>query len=235
MEKETRQTKNANPSKPKKKINGWMIAFLVLLGTVLGSFVFLGTRVFDQREPNYKESPTLVEREGKPVVTINSNKQQINDLIDFFLTEYQKDSDIKYEFALENEAMLTGEFDVLSFPVRFYLYFEPYVMDDGNVQLRAKSLSVGTLGLPIKQIMQMAKRSYKFPEFIEVNPEDETILIRLDQFRMQNGLFIKANKINLVDDEIQVSLYLPKDESDNKKETDSSKNAKEENDSSTKE
>jgi uncharacterized protein YpmS len=26
---------------------------------------------------------------------------------------------------------------------------------------------------------------------------------------MQNGLFLKADKINLVDDEIQVSLYLP--------------------------
>jgi uncharacterized protein YpmS len=31
---------------------------------------------------------------------------------------------------------------------------------------------------------------------------------------MQNGLFIKANKINLVDDEIQMSLYLPAETED---------------------
>ncbi|KAF1304793.1 MULTISPECIES: YpmS family protein [Enterococcus] len=207
--------KTPKRKQPQKKMwkfrvkNPWRSAFLLLVAVVLGTGFFFGSRIFANREPNYKKTPAIVERQGTPVLTINSNKKQVNELIDFYLEEFQKDSDVKYEFTLENEAMLTGEFKVLGFPVQFYLYFDPYVMDNGNVQLRAKSLSIGTLGLPLKEVMSMVKRSYKFPKWIEVNPDDENIMIRLDQFRMQNGLFMRANKINLVDDEIQISLYLP--------------------------
>ncbi|WP_241153389.1 YpmS family protein [Enterococcus mediterraneensis] len=192
--------------------NPWRAAFLLLAALVLGTGFFLGSRLFAEREPQYKKTPDIVEHSGTPVLTINSNKKQVNELIDFYLGEFQKDSDVKYDFALENEAMLSGEFKVLGFPMRFYLYFDPYVMDNGNIQLRAKSLSIGTLGLPIKEVMDMVKRSYKFPKWIDVNSKEKNIMIRLDQFRMQNGLFMKANKINLVDDEIQISLYLPKSE-----------------------
>ena len=109
--------------------------------------------------------------------------------------------------------MLNGTFEVLGYPIEFNLYFDPFVMNDGNVQLKAKSLSIGTLGLPIKEILKFVQRDYKLPSWVEVNPDDSTILLRLDQFRMQNGLFIRAEKINLVDDDIRMNIYLPKDTS----------------------
>ena len=83
-------------------------------------------------------------------------------------------------------------------------------MANGNVQLKAKSLSIGTLGLPIKEVLKFAKRSYKLPKWVEINPDDQTVLLRLDQFRMQNGLFVRAEKINLVDDDIRMNIYLQK-------------------------
>ena len=136
-------------------------------------------------------------------------------MISFFLSNYQKDQDISYKFYLENEALLNGTFKVLGFPVNFYLYFDPYVMENGNVQLKAKSLSIGTLSLPIKDVMNMIKRNYKLPDWIEINTDDLTIMLRLDQFRMQNGMYIRADKIDLVNDDIRVSLYLPKNVEEN--------------------
>lgn len=100
---------------------------------------------------------------------------------------------------------------MLGHDIPFYLYFDPYVMANGNVQLKAKSLSIGTLGLPIKEVLKFAKRSYKLPKWVEINPDDQTVLLRLDQFRMQNGLFVRAEKINLVDDDIRMNIYLPKE------------------------
>ncbi len=192
--------------------NKWRVAFFALIAIVLGSGIFLFTRITEKRELITSDIPALVERDGQPVLNIRSNKEQINALIGFYLKEYQKDSGVQYQFILENEALVTGEFKVLSFPITFYLYFDPYVMDNGNVQLRAKSLSIGTLGVPIKEVMKMIQRNYEVPEWIEIDPQEETVMIRLDQFRMQNGLFLKADKINLIDDEIQVSLYLPADQ-----------------------
>ena len=193
--------------------NRWKLAFFVLIAILLGSILFIFTRITGERETLPQDTSSYVERQGEPVLTIRSNKQQINDLIAFSLDEYQKKSDVKYDFVLENEALLTGEFKILGFPVTFYLYFDPYVMDNGNVQLKAKSLSVGTLGVPIKQVMKIIQKNQALPEWVEIDPQDEMVMIRLDQFQMQNGLFIKADKINLVEDEIQVSLFLPQDKS----------------------
>ncbi|WP_419469618.1 YpmS family protein [Candidatus Enterococcus mansonii] len=203
----------------KQTINRWKIAFLVLVGLIIGSLAFVFVRITQVREPNYKPVPELVEKEGTPVIAIQSNKKQVNSLIDFYLSDFQKGSKITYKFYLENEAMLNGTFEVLGHPIQFYLYFDPYVMDDGNVQLKAKSLSIGTLGLPMKEILKFVQRDYKLPSWVEVNPDEQTILLRLDQFRMQNGLFIRAEKINLVDDDIRMNIYLPKEKEDKKEET----------------
>lgn len=206
-----KKTATEESTTEKPAVNKWKVAFLVLLGVILGLCAFFFFRATQQREVIQYDTQPIVQREGEPVLSINSNKEQINSLMDFYLQNYQKDSDVEYHFQLENQAMLTGDFEVLGAPITFYLYFDPYVTDDGNVQLQADSLSIGTLDLPVGQVMRMIERSFKFPEWIEFDPDEETVLVRLDQFRMENGLFIKAEKINLVDDDIQVSLYLPQD------------------------
>ncbi|WP_297075416.1 YpmS family protein [uncultured Enterococcus sp.] len=197
------------PHQNKRQHNYWKIAFLVLVGLILGTGVFITSRILDTKPFPVKETPAIVERNGTPVVNISSNKTQVNELIDFYLGDYREKSGLDYEFVLNDQAMLKGEFKLLGVPINFYLYFDPYVMEDGNVQLKAKSLSIGTLGVPISEVMKLIKRSYELPEWIEIDAKEKTVMIRLDQFRMQNGLFIKAEKIDLVDDVIQASLYLP--------------------------
>ncbi|MDN6218505.1 MAG: YpmS family protein, partial [Enterococcus sp.] len=99
--------------------------------------------------------------------------------------------------------------------VDFYLYFDPYVMDNGNVQLKARDLSIGSLNLPVSQVMATVKRGYKFPKWVAIDPEEQTIVLKLNEFKMSNGMFIKANHIDLVGDDIQFSLYLPKEKKAN--------------------
>ncbi|WP_423356986.1 YpmS family protein [Melissococcus plutonius] len=196
----------------KKKINPWKFAFLILIGFLAGTALFLGLRLTQIREPEYKfSSKATTVKESTPVMTVHSTKKQVNQLMDFYLKDLQKDAVIKYDFYLENEAMLKGTLRFLGHDIAFYLYFDPYVMNNGNVQLKAKSLSIGTLGLPIKDVLRFVERSYKLPEWVTINPEEKLVVLHLDRFQMRNGLFIRANKINLVDDKIQLSVYLPKD------------------------
>ncbi|MBL1224644.1 YpmS family protein [Enterococcus sp. BWR-S5] len=217
-EKKRKRNKQLKNDSTGKKINPWKIAFLAIIGVLAGIVLFIGIRVTQVREPDF-DSSKAVQRSGNPVLTIQSNKQQINELIDFYLEDFQKGSEVTYDFYLENEAMLTGSFKILGHPIQFNLYFDPYVMDDGNVQLKAKSLSIGTLGLPIRDILASVQRDYKLPEWVEVMPEEKYILLRLDKFQMQNGLFIRADKINLIDDDIRVSIYLPEEATSNSSET----------------
>lgn len=202
------QRKKPQEKISRKKINKWKVAFLILLGIVIGSTGFFFYRATQIREDI--PQATTSKRAGTPVLSINSNKKQINSLIEYYLNSYQKKSEVTYHFKLENQALLTGQFKVLGAPVTFYLYFDPYVTDDGNVQLKADSLSIGTLSLPIKQVMGLIEKSFKFPKWVQFDTKNQVVLLRLDQFKMNNGLFVKANKINLVEDDIQVSLYLPR-------------------------
>ena len=84
-----------------KKVNYWKWAFLILLGVVFGSSIFLGTRIFANREPDFAKVPAITQRQGDPVLTINTNKEKVNQMISFFLTDYQKDQGIQYKFYLE--------------------------------------------------------------------------------------------------------------------------------------
>lgn len=194
-----------------KKINGWKIAFLVLIGILLGSVLFATVRIFTVRETNLPPSSETTVPKGSPVLTMNTNKKKLNTVMAYFLNDLQKDSTVKYEFYLENQAMLKGEFKILGAKVEFYLYFDPYVMDNGNVQLKARDLSIGTLNLPVSQVMATVKRSYTFPKWVAIDPKDQTIVLKLNKFKLNNGMFIKSNHIDLVGDDIQFGLYLPKE------------------------
>ena len=191
------------------KLNPWKAAFLFLVAVLIGGFLLLFTRLTQERENVSQIIAENVVREGDPVITINSNKEQVNRFVDFYLADLQKDAEQQYQFVLKNEALLTGEFDLLGFPVSFYLYFDPFVMANGNIQLKAKSLSIGALGLPINQVLKMIQNNSEIPEWIDIQPKEEMIILRLDQFELKNGMFFRADKINLVDNEIQLNVYLP--------------------------
>ena len=104
---ESKKQPEKTAASTKKSINYWKIAFLVLVGILLGTTVFFASRIFQQRETGLNESAELVQREGSPVLTVNSNKSQVNQLIDFYLSDFQKDQEVKYNFELRNEALLT--------------------------------------------------------------------------------------------------------------------------------
>lgn len=201
------------PSKKKfqiPKFNRWQVAFFTLLALIFGFILLVGSRVFDSRE----DPADLVKTEipqGESLLTINTNKSQVNTLIDHYLADFQENSEIKYDFYLDKEALLTGEFELFNFPVQFYLYFDPYVMEDGNVQLRATSLSLGILSLPISDLMAMVARSFDFPEWVEFDSGNQMIILKLNEFDLAGDMHFRAERINLIDDEIRFSLYLPED------------------------
>ncbi|AQP54724.1 hypothetical protein CBF34_04145 [Vagococcus penaei] len=191
--------------------NPWKIAFLTLIAIILGMVLFVGTRVTTTRS-NYDANAKTNQISKEPTFQVLLKKDQINNILNFYLDDFMKKSGVDYSFALDNEAMLEGTFELLGHPTHFYLYFEPYVLTDGNVQLRAKNLSVGTLSIPISAMINYISHSVDFPDWVEVNADKQTITLHLDKFTLSNGMQIRADKINLIDDEISFSVYLNKKE-----------------------
>lgn len=210
MSNQIKKEENTEIKTKLKKINGWKMAFLTLIGILLGAFLLIYSRVNQEREDLSQIQTQVTANAGEAVLNIRSNKEQVNRLVAFYLDELQADSKQKFTFVLKSEALLSGQIEVLGIPLNFYVYFDPYVMDDGNIQLKAKSLSIGSLGLPLNEVLKIISRNKQIPEWVEVVPKEGTIVLRLDQFELANGMYIRGEKINLVDDDIQVNLYLPK-------------------------
>lgn len=193
-----------------RKINGWKWAFLILCGIILGTAGFFYARTTTVREPETSLPPVIKETTKTPIFTIDTHKKEVNQVITHYLKDYQKKSKIKYDFYLEKNALLKGEVKLLGVPLNFYLYFDPYVLENGNIQFKTKSISIGKLGVPIPEVLSYVQKNYSFPKWVRINPKKKTITLRLDQLKLTNGMQIKAEKMDLINDEITFAVYLPK-------------------------
>lgn len=146
---------------------------------------------------------------SKPSFQVQLTKKQANQIIQYYLDNYQKNGSIQYDFYLKNQALLKGKWKILGTSLDFYLYFDPYLMENGNVKLQARKLSVGSLSLPIKELLSYVKSQGSLPDWIEVNPADKNILLNLNKYKLKNGMTIKADKMDLVNDNIRFNVYIP--------------------------
>lgn len=191
-----------------KKTNIWKTAFLVLLGILVGCAVFLFIQFGGDREEEYHSSQSTEEITDASF-SVQLEKEQVNNLISYYLNDFLKDSGVKYKFYLEDQALLNGTFDLLGYDMQFYLYFDPFVMENGDIKLKAKELSIGKLPLPVSQVMKFAKKKFDVPNWVEIDIENETVVLHLSDFQMKNNMKIKAEKINLIDDDIRFDVYIP--------------------------
>ena len=62
----------------------------------------------------------------------------------------------------------------------------------------------------MKEVLKMVKRSYDLPKFVEIYPNEKYVLIKLNKLQLSDNLYLKAKKIDLVNDEFQLVSYLKK-------------------------
>ena len=87
----------------------------------------------------------------------------------------------------------------------------PYVLENGNLQLRGESLNIGSLNLPISFAMAQISRQVDFPEWIAIDSEDQFIIVNLNEFSLDNGTQFSLERINLQENDIRLNIHLPLD------------------------
>ncbi|MFC6171278.1 YpmS family protein [Loigolactobacillus jiayinensis] len=190
----------------KKPLNWWKWLFIALVAILLGSGAYLGAKLTTPA-PTNTSSETVIKRD--PTFAVNLNKSQVNAVISYYLNHYLKDSKIKYDFDLDEQAILKGKFKLLGYPVPFSIYFDPYVKENGDVELKARRMEIGSLSVPIKTVMNYISHSYKFPKWVVLSSSNKTITLKLNEFKMKNGMQIKATRIDLPNNKINLNVYIP--------------------------
>lgn len=197
------------PKRTTKKtasVNIWKWLFLILLGVVLGSGIFLGTKLFV--EPTPATNVKTVSRGDEPVFNVTMTKKQVNRIVAYYLKNYLKDNDQKYQFKLTDQAILSGQFKFLGAKIPFTLSFDPYVLENGDVQLKANKLAVGALPVPVSTVLNFVGNDYNLPKWVTLSSKKQTVTIHLSQYQTDNGMSFKADHIDLDNDKIDFSAFL---------------------------
>ncbi|MCI1985935.1 MAG: YpmS family protein [Lactobacillus sp.] len=199
--------------KQKQPINWWRWATLVLLGLLLGTGIWFTAKVLTPyNDPTIATSAkTTAEDTAQPAFSVHLTKRQVNRIVDYYLNDYLKDSDIKYSLTVGDQAVLGGKFKFFGSTIKFQLLFDPLVRSNGDVELKAKKLNIGSLPVPISYVLNYVGHSYKLPKWVKLNSSKETVVLKLSKFELQNKMQIKATKIDLPNDAIDFSVYLPQD------------------------
>ncbi|MCC9997345.1 YpmS family protein, partial [Streptococcus agalactiae] len=113
-------------------------------------------------------------------------------------------------YAASSSILFEGSYQLLGYEVPLYIYFEPYRLTNGAVQLKVTSFSVGTLPLPEKDVLQYIKSSYKLPNFVDIKPKKSVININLQDLKNKEGIYLKATAIDLVNDNFSFDIFKKK-------------------------
>lgn len=206
MNEQSRTSKKSN----KRSINWWKWAFFVLITFLLfGIFqLFNAVQPVSINEPNSDE----VEYSDEQIeVFATINREDTEQFINTFLSAVLDEEYSGYFVEVNEQLEVHGELEVFQFNVPFTLSFDPYVLENGNVQLRADAVQLGSLSLPVSVVMGLLVDQLEVPDFIAIDSDAQMIVLNLNELSEDYDIAIELIRIDLAEDEIEMNLRIHED------------------------
>ena len=133
----------------------------------------------------------------------------MNRVINHDIEEEGKNSNIDYQVLLTDEVELYGTLPLFSEELELRLTFEPKALDNGDLVLNQKSISVGRLRLPVSTVLKFVRDSYDLPEAVSIQPEEERVYVSMQRLKLKSDIKVKVNEFDLKKDNIKFTLFVP--------------------------
>ncbi|WP_147533680.1 YpmS family protein [Bacillus marasmi] len=186
--------------------NIWKSLFLILLSlnillvTIL--IIFLTSPA--ENKPLENTSPDI----NAVSFLIQGKKKDVNTVINQYLKE-QNDGVIDYSIQLDDYVNLFGTFPFLNQNIDMKLVFEPKALENGDLILQERQISIGKLNLPSATVLRIVDSFYKFPEWVTIQPNEEQVYVDLQSLKLKSDVQIVANQFDLKQDQIIFTLLVP--------------------------
>jgi uncharacterized protein YpmS len=189
-----------------------MWAFLILLGIIISLSIWVIVRL-QPSNSDYtgEQAGDVTVIEDSLSFEVVTDKNQLNRVINLYLEEELDEQFTGYNVMIDEDVQLSGALQVFGFDVDFLLRMDPYVVDDGNLQLRATSIQLGSFDLPIGIAMSVLSQQLDLPHWIRVDSEQQMILVALNEFQLENDVQFAMQRIDLQEDDIRLNIILPEE------------------------
>ncbi|WHX98966.1 YpmS family protein [Neobacillus sp. DY30] len=188
--------------------NKWKTGFFLLLGFIVIIVIILLSLIMIPADEKGKIQQT--EPNNKNVTfEVKSNKADLNVLINQYIKKEAADSPIEYSIQLQDEVELYGTLQFFSQEVDLKLTFEPEALENGDLVLKQKSISVGSLPLPVSYVLKFIKENYKLPNGVDIQPNEKNVYVNMQQIKLKSDVRIKVNTFDLKNDDITFLILVP--------------------------
>ncbi|MFD2625571.1 YpmS family protein [Salibacterium salarium] len=181
------------------KTNIWKVMFFAVIAVIFLSVLILFFLLSDSNENSDKENITTEDNENfNEYFSVQLTRQQLNRL----LNEQIDEENVKVDFG-ENISQVTTSFEFMGRSIEAVMELEPEALDDGNIVLHQRNVSLGNFSLPGSEVLALMDAQADLPEYVNVQPDNNRILINLDELDIgDNGYYIQAETFKLADDDI---------------------------------
>ncbi|QED48313.1 YpmS family protein [Cytobacillus dafuensis] len=186
----------------------WKNLFFLLLGINLFIIVLLLFLIYSPIEEDEYTSPDLNTTAHVPF-KIKTDKQDLNQVINHYLEKESLNGAIDYQILLNDEVELRGALPVFSQEIQMKLTFEPIALENGDILLEQKSISVGQLQLPVSYVLKFVRDKYKLPNWVTIQPNEEKIYVSLQKMKLKSDIHVKVDEFDLRNDDIRFTLWVP--------------------------
>jgi uncharacterized protein YpmS len=188
--------------------NKWKTGFFLLLGFIVLIVIILISLILLPVDEKGKIQQSIPDNKNI-TFEVRSNKADLNVLINQYIKKEAADSPIEYSVQLQDEVELYGTLQFFSQEVDLKLTFVPEALENGDLVLKQKSISVGSLPLPVSYVLKFIKDNYKLPKGVDILPNDKMIHVHMQQLDLKSDVSIKVKRFDLLKDDIAFTILVP--------------------------
>jgi uncharacterized protein YpmS len=190
--------------------NKWKVAFFILLGVfgiLIVTLFIMASTPFNRLETDYKD--VGITEDEHVSFLVRTNKADLNKVINHYLVEEGFTGPIDYQVFVKDQVELYGTVPVFGQNLEMLLTFEPQALENGDLLLKQKSISIGALNLPVAYVMKVIQQNYKLPNWVVIEPNNESIYVSLQEMELKSDIKVRANSFDLKRDDISFTLWVP--------------------------
>lgn len=141
--------------------------------------------------------------------TVMSSKENLNQIINSYLTDLSQDSPFNYSVSLREDIELRGTIIAFDKKIPVTMKLTPEVQNNGDMILNVKSITLGRLFLPNNKVLDYIKDNYPMPEWIVVNPDKENIYVAITQMNPIYDIRVRAKAFNVKENQLAFQITVP--------------------------
>lgn len=185
--------------------NKWKIAFFALLFFIL-LIVAIPFYFFFSNSQSFDESQLNNELRGTDkLFSIHMDKRELEYLMNKEIRSKKDNLDLYVQ--LNNDIQITGKIHVFDRAIPFQLFFVPKSLENGDLTLKEKGMSVSGLSLPGEQILGLLAETPGIPDWVTIYPKNRLIHLATTKIDLQKKYKIKVNQFNLPENRLIFDVY----------------------------